>query len=94
MSDPWHTDGLRFACTRCGSCCRGAGTVRISEAETEALARRLALEPHEFRAAYTIKFRSGAVSLCDERNRNWSIGTTSWVSGTSDKYGFGQRPIV
>jgi Fe-S-cluster containining protein len=22
--EPWYRDGLRFACTRCGSCCTGA----------------------------------------------------------------------
>ena len=70
MSAPWYRDGLRFACTRCGSCCRGAGTVRVSEAEIESLARRLALEPHEFRAAYTRPLRGGDISLRERRNRD------------------------
>lgn len=70
MSAPWCRDGLRFACTRCGGCCRGAGTVRVSDAEIEALARRLELEPREFRAAYTRKLRGGERSLREKRNRD------------------------
>ncbi|MBW2269596.1 MAG: YkgJ family cysteine cluster protein [Deltaproteobacteria bacterium] len=27
----WSPDGLRFACTRCGACCIGAGAVRVSD---------------------------------------------------------------
>jgi Fe-S-cluster containining protein len=70
MSDPWYRDGLRFACTRCGGCCRGAGTVRVTDAEIEALGRRLDLAPDEFRAAYTRKLRGGEVSLRERRNRD------------------------
>ena len=62
--EPWYRDGLRFACTRCGNCCGGApGSVRVSDAEIEALARRTALGPEEFRAVYTRRLRGGAVSL-------------------------------
>lgn len=70
MSDPWYQDGLRFGCTRCGRCCRGAGTVRVSEAELEALARRLDLSPDEFRPAFTRKLRGGERSLREKRNRD------------------------
>jgi hypothetical protein len=70
MSAPWYREGLRFACTRCGHCCRGAGTVRVSDAEIEALATRLELAPDEFRAAYTRKLRGGEVSLRESRNRD------------------------
>ena len=70
MSEPWYRDGLRFACTRCGNCCRGAGAVRVSDEEIERLARRLALEPHEFRSAYTRKLRGGERSLREKRNRD------------------------
>jgi len=70
MSDAWYRDGLRFACTRCGNCCRGAGTVRVSDEEIELLAARLDLEPHEFRAAYTRKLRGGERSLREQRNRD------------------------
>jgi Fe-S-cluster containining protein len=70
MSEPWYRDGLRFSCTRCGNCCRGAGTVRVSDEEIEALARRLELEPHELRAAFTRKLRGGERSLREKRNRD------------------------
>ena len=37
--EPWHADGLRFECTRCGACCTGApGYVWVDLAEIEALA--------------------------------------------------------
>jgi Fe-S-cluster containining protein len=64
-SSPWYRDGLRFACTRCGACCIGAGAVRVSDAEIAALARRLALPEPEFRALYTRPLRRGEVSLRD-----------------------------
>lgn len=70
MSEPWYRDGLRFSCTRCGRCCRGPGTVSVSDAEIEALARRLELAPEEFRTAYTRTLRGGAVSLRERRNRD------------------------
>jgi Fe-S-cluster containining protein len=63
-AEPWYRDGLRFACTRCGNCCGGAsGTVRVSDAEIDALARRTELRPEEFRAVYTRRLRDGALSL-------------------------------
>lgn len=46
--------GLRFACTMCGACCTGPeGYVLVSDAEAEALARRLGLSRDEFLAQYT-----------------------------------------
>ena len=39
MSEPWYKDGLRFACTRCGTCCTGEpGYVWVNDAELRALA--------------------------------------------------------
>ncbi len=66
----WYAEGLRFACTRCGNCCRGAGTVRVSDEEIEALARRVGLRDHEFRAAYTRPLRGGELSLRETRERD------------------------
>jgi Fe-S-cluster containining protein len=67
--DPWWRDGLRFTCTRCGNCCGGAsGTVRVSDAEIEALARRKGLSAAEFRAAYTRPLRRGERSLRERRD--------------------------
>lgn len=70
MAEPWYREGLRFACTRCGNCCRGAGTVRVSDAEIAALARRLGLPDAEFRAIYTRRLRGGEVSLRERANRD------------------------
>lgn len=41
--------GLRFACTQCGACCTGGpGTVRVNDAEIDALAAHLRLERGDF----------------------------------------------
>lgn len=54
--------GLRFSCTQCGNCCSGPpGYVLYTEAEGEALARRLGVTVDEFVERYTeetIKGRS------------------------------------
>ena len=40
--DPfWARDGLTFACTRCGHCCRRPGYVQVTESEGEAIAQAL-----------------------------------------------------
>jgi len=70
VPDPWYRDGLRFACTGCGNCCRGAGTVRVSDAEIGALARRLDVRDAEFRAIYTRRLRGGELSLRELANRD------------------------
>jgi Fe-S-cluster containining protein len=66
---PWYADGLRFACRRCGACCVGPGSVRVSDAEIVRLARRLGLAEAEFRTRYTRVLRGGALSLRDGRGR-------------------------
>ena len=39
MTEPWFQDGLRFKCTRCGSCCTGPpGYVWINDKELAAIA--------------------------------------------------------
>ena len=70
MDAPWYRSGLRFACTRCGNCCRGAGSVRVSDDEVAALARRLELADDEFRAAFTRRLRGGELSLREKRNKD------------------------
>lgn len=65
----WYAEGLRFGCTRCGNCCVGAGTVRVSDAEIGALASELQLAEHEFRAMYTRPLRGGEVSLRETRSK-------------------------
>ncbi|MCZ6507188.1 MAG: YkgJ family cysteine cluster protein [Acidobacteria bacterium] len=51
-SEPWYREGLRFACTRCGACCRGPGYVWTDPGEVEVLAARLSLEVDEFGRRY------------------------------------------
>lgn len=51
-AEPWYREGLRFACTRCGACCRGEGYVWIDTAEAEELAAFLALDVDEFGRRY------------------------------------------
>lgn len=70
MVEAWYREGLRFGCTRCGNCCRGSGTVRVSDGEIAALARRLDLADAEFRAIYTRRLRGGDVSLREKANRD------------------------
>jgi Fe-S-cluster containining protein len=54
MSDPWYQAGLRFRCTRCGSCCTGApGYVWVNDDEVADLADFLGEEPAEVEGRYT-----------------------------------------
>ncbi len=69
--ESWYRDGLQFECTRCGHCCSGAtGTVRVSDSEIEALARRVSLSVEKFRTVYTRALRRGGISLREKRNRD------------------------
>jgi len=71
---PWYQAGLRFGCTRCGNCCRGAGNVWVSDEEVAALAARLELSQDDFRAGYTRRSGRGVV-LRQKRNQDcvfWS----------------------
>jgi len=66
---PWYQEGLRFECTRCGKCCGGGpGTIRVSDDEIAALARRRDLSDSDFRARYTCQIRGGEVSLVEKAN--------------------------
>jgi Fe-S-cluster containining protein len=52
-SEVWYADGLRFRCTQCGDCCTGAeGYVWVNQAEIDAMAARLGMEPAAFEEAY------------------------------------------
>jgi len=66
---PWYRKGLRFECTQCGKCCGGApGTIRVSDDEIAALARRLDLSDSDFRARYTRRIRGGELTLVEKAN--------------------------
>jgi len=63
-SHPWYAAGLRFACTRCGDCCRGGpGTARATDEEVRALAEHVGLDEHAFRDRYTRRLASGGTTL-------------------------------
>ena len=52
-SEPWYADGLRFACTGCGDCCGGGpGYVWVNQAEIDAIAARIEMEPEAFEKKY------------------------------------------
>lgn len=52
-SDLWYKDGLRFACTGCGRCCRGpGGYVWVTEDEAKTLAKVLLLSFEDFAKQY------------------------------------------
>ena len=44
---------IRYECTRCGSCCKWQGYVRVSTAEIERMAQHLGLTTEEFVDGYT-----------------------------------------
>jgi Fe-S-cluster containining protein len=68
--DAWYHEGLRFRCTRCGRCCRGAGNVWVSDDEIEALASLLEVSPDEFRAVYARRGGRAGTILRQKRNQD------------------------
>jgi len=68
-SKPLHANGLRFACTRCGNCCKNHGAytyVYLAEADVSAIARHLGLAEAEFLERYCQE-EDGWVSLRMDR---------------------------
>jgi Fe-S-cluster containining protein len=54
MSEPWYKDGLRFRCTRCGSCCTGEpGHVWVNAREIAAIAEQRSESVEEVIGLYT-----------------------------------------
>jgi Fe-S-cluster containining protein len=47
------TSSPRYACQRCGNCCRWPGDVIVSEAEVKAIAAHVALSEAEFIQTHT-----------------------------------------
>jgi len=68
VPSPWFAPGLDFECTRCGRCCTGAGTVRVTQDEVDTLARELDLERTTFLERYTRTLPDGELSLIDRAN--------------------------
>ncbi len=64
----WYGRGLRFECTRCGACCRGApGYVFTTPAEARAIARRIGLSFEAFGARFLRRVGT-RLSLLERRN--------------------------
>jgi hypothetical protein len=64
--------GLRFECTRCGSCCTARGEyahVYLNREEVAALARHLHLTVSEFRRRYTFRDEYGWTQLIPGEGR-------------------------
>lgn len=62
---PFHANGLRFSCTRCGNCCRNHGAytyVYLAESDVSAIARHLGMPEKAFLDAYC-QSEDGWVSL-------------------------------
>jgi hypothetical protein len=49
---PWYSEGLRFACTRCGTCCKISGYVWVGRDEMAELAEELDLALDDFTRRY------------------------------------------
>lgn len=64
----WFEGGLRFACTRCGNCCTGHGTVRVDEDEERNIAAHLGMATHDFRARYLHRIPDGSRTLIEKEN--------------------------
>ena len=66
----WYEEGLRFACVRCGSCCRGEpGYVWVSGEEWERIAEHLGTDEEEL-ARRCLRRVFGRLSLVELRNKS------------------------
>jgi len=68
QKNPWHKDGLRFECQRCGSCCRGEpGVVWMNKKETKNVSVSLGVSMDIFTKNY-IRLINGRISLLEHDN--------------------------
>ncbi len=85
--EPWYANGLRFECSRCGECCRGAGNVWVSDTEISSLAQVLEVSDAELRSLYTRRAGRRGVVLRQKRNQDCVF----WHSESGCKI-YAQRP--
>ncbi|NQT20462.1 MAG: YkgJ family cysteine cluster protein [Planctomycetes bacterium] len=65
---PWYSAGLRFACLRCGDCCRGEpGFVWVTHNDINAISESLDMAARQFEARYVRKAH-GRFSLVELDN--------------------------
>jgi len=77
----WYKDGLRFTCTECGDCCRGAGFVWVDDEQIERLADYLKITPDEFSSRY-VRLVGTRLSLIEKSNYDcifWEDGKSCIV---------------
>ena len=75
---PWYRNGLPFACTRCGLCCKIEGYVWMDEEEITRVAEHLGLEEHVFGGRY-LRRVGKRWSLTEKKNHEcifWDDGCT------------------
>ena len=72
----WYADGLRFECTQCGACCRGAGYVWVSEERIREIAEFLELSVEGFARRYLrrVDNRLGLVDNAQQDCVFWESG--------------------
>lgn len=63
----WYGDGLRFACTRCGNCCRGEGYVWVDADAISGIADHLAMPTETFTREF-VRRVGDRFSLVDKPN--------------------------
>lgn len=69
MSEPWYRDGLRFTCTRCGTCCTGEpGFVWVTDEELAAIAEFLGEKADEVEKLHTRRTTRGRRTLREKVN--------------------------
>ncbi|MDR0910962.1 MAG: YkgJ family cysteine cluster protein [Spirochaetaceae bacterium] len=68
MEKPFYAEGLRFACKRCSSCCRGEpGFVFLKDDDIAKLAEAVELRPEQFVKVYCRNI-GAEISLKERRN--------------------------
>ena len=92
---PWFKDGLRFTCTQCSHCCTGEpGVIYLSEADADAMAGRLGMDPAGFRARYCVSVHARGrrwLSLRDRPDATHGHACVMWAEGVGCTV-YEQRP--
>ena len=62
-------EGVRYACQRCGNCCRWQGEVPLTDSEVERIAAFLGLSVYDFVATYTdLRVNRAGLTLVEKEN--------------------------
>lgn len=80
--EPWYQEGLRFACTGCGACCKGAGWVWVDTQDIARLADHVGLDRDAFGRLYLrrVGSRLSLVDGADEACVFWDEGCTVYAA--------------